>query len=530
MSELLARSFLFEIVDKKTNKIDKSFTLIIPPQSVSIKESQRVAITKTFRNMHVDDYGADNLEITIKGYTGTAHVFPTYSSIGFSVDNMSLHKVNIKLNPAIQGFDQRNAFFTFRNDIIRYKDRKGWDKKEFRLYDLYDEQAYRCILLDFSLDRTSANPLRYPYSINLMVYERLDKFTFKEDRIKISKNPFSALNVIDNMLNVIEDKYRLVNDIVNVVAVAKNQALLVRARLNSFLAQTKQGMEAPLTIIKQLIDINLIISTKMYEMIEKGATTFDAYNSGVELIQESIRNSLAIYGFAITQGSQTSKAIIVDTGIGLIVDENREIIPDVSPEVYSFTGLLPYLVKGTDTLQSIAVSELGDTFLWPNIASINNIVDNSELIVGSVIYIPTQADVIDPNADIYVISEDVLRDPYGSDLQIDNNGNLIVQENGDLAVITGVDNVIQAIDMRLMTDVGSVITQTAYGLISGVGIAGTTMALSYIRMNLKASLIQDSRIEDIKNIETIMNKSKIQIAMDVNVVGYDQSIPVTALL
>ncbi len=78
----LSKSWLFEVVNTKTKQIVNSFTLILPPQSYTIREKQRVSITKTFGNAFIDDYGPDNIEITIKGISGTAHVFPTYRPKG----------------------------------------------------------------------------------------------------------------------------------------------------------------------------------------------------------------------------------------------------------------------------------------------------------------------------------------------------------------------------------------------------------------------------------------------------------------
>ena len=88
----------------------------------------------------------------------------------------------------------------------------------------------------------------------------------------------------------------------------------------------------------------------------------------------------------------------------------------------------------------------------------------------------------------------------------------------------------QAIDLRLSTTVGSMIKQTAYGLIGQPGIAGTDLALKYIRMGLKAALIQDPRIEDIQNINVLVDGDKVQANMDIYVVGYDTSLPVSVII
>jgi len=80
----LSKSWLFEVVDSRTEKIEASFTLVIPPSSYSIKEPHRVNITKTFGNAFIDDYGPDNPQLVIKGISGTAHAFPTFTTEGNS--------------------------------------------------------------------------------------------------------------------------------------------------------------------------------------------------------------------------------------------------------------------------------------------------------------------------------------------------------------------------------------------------------------------------------------------------------------
>ena len=167
MSELLLRSWLFEIVDTETQFIDESFTLILPPQSCEIKEGQRVNVTKTFANIFVDDYGSDNLEITLKGISGTSSIFKTFqTSTPTDIFNEPLYFFDVKEAASATtltggvGYNARSAFYKFRNTIIRYKDKypQTYDKKELRVYDLHDEQAYKCVLLNFDLNRDSDKP------------------------------------------------------------------------------------------------------------------------------------------------------------------------------------------------------------------------------------------------------------------------------------------------------------------------------------------------------------------------------------
>ena len=155
--KILDKSWLFEIFDTRHSRVEKSFTLIFPPQAIVIKEPQRVALTKTFDNIFVDDYGPDNIEITINAISGSTKVFPTFRTTGEGMP------ASPSLNPEIAqflpsspieggplGYDRRSAFYTFRDDIMRYKDRGAYEYKELRVYDLYDSQAYKCILIDFT--------------------------------------------------------------------------------------------------------------------------------------------------------------------------------------------------------------------------------------------------------------------------------------------------------------------------------------------------------------------------------------------
>jgi len=521
MSDLLSKSFLFEIVDIKTSIVDRAFTLIIPPTALSIREPQRVNITKTFRNVHVDDYGADNLEIVIKGFSGTAHVFPTYARKGHKVNSeiVGVRKTQAsQASSVLEGYDQRGAFYTFRNDIMRYKDRAEWDKKELRVYDLYDEQGYKCILRDFSLDRHAENPLRYPYTINLMVYQRYDqKPDLGLQAIEISKDPFSALAEIDEALDAIEEGMQFATDILSAISLVRQQAKLVYGRLNLFLNNVGGFVEAPLNTIKQMFEMNMDLLKAVKPAWDTAVITYDQYMSIGEYIHANIANSLAIYGYAIEAGSQASKELTRSVG--------RSTAPSL--DTFSFDSYTTYIVKGQDTFQSIALYVLGDLSLWPHIAEVNSMIDNTDLVVGESIYIPQQADATATSKDAFILSENIIKDPYGVDIRLDTNGNVVVQENNDLALVTGIENLMQAVNTILTTDIGSVLTQSALGLANVLGRAGTDATLSYIRMNIKFALLRDSRIEDVLNIRVVLADTELTLSMDLVVIGYSQIIPIT---
>ena len=527
----VSKSWLFEIVDRETGVIDESFTLILPPQSYTIKEAQRIAITKTFGNAFVDDYGPDNIEITLKGISGTVHVFPTFTTSGKSAEftDVSLVTQDIQNKPPGSGFDGRDAFYAFRNRIMRYKDKGGWEKRELRVYDLADEQAYKCVLLDFTLERTSEQPLHYPFTISLFVYQRLEKYRPKLREISISEDPILMLNKIDEAMDSVTVRNRGIPDVVNSAAMLKARALELRHRWNRELTRVSRVLTSPLDMAKNFVDAAFALVGIAYDTYRAGKYTFERYMSLSEFARDTLNNGLRIYGYQISEGWQRTQTtsyerdegVVPEDGVG--VDSASRSFETVS---YSFSGLDLYTVQGQDTLSSIALKELGDEELWPFIADVNEGINSSgDLVSGESIFIPVQADLVDVPKERFIFSENPSRDPYGTDILLSSTGDLMFQDN-DFVLVSGVSNVQQAVDLRLNTDVGSLIKQSGYGITAQAGFAGSSMAIRYLKMAIRSTLMQDPRIESVDNMIVSLGGDALHVSMTLSVVGYEKSIPV----
>lgn len=539
LQSALDKSWLFEVVDKKTGTIKESFTLVMPPTALTIKEPQRVSITKTFGNAFLDDYGPDNIQITLKAISGTAHAFPTFRTAGQSstfTDVASAIEGAKAAGSNTSGYTGKNAFYEFRDKIMRYKDKSGWEKNELRAYDLADEQAYKCILLDFTLDRTTQTPLRYPFTISLFVYEKMPNpkgGLTSSDAIQVSRDPIAALDDADSFLAAIDSAYQDVQDIVNATALLKAKSLELRTRYNSFLTQTTKVITSPLDVAKNMLDTALTAIGTIYDSYVAGRLTFDRYMQAHELFRATMIQALKTYGFQISQGWQQKNTIEIEQDAGVNADTST-ISRNVSLQSYEYSGLQVYTVKGDDTLQRIALNELGDENLWVFIADVNSgIESNYDLVTGTEIFIPVQ---IDPgtgaNKEQFILTEDVARDPFGTDIKIDENGNMVIQENNDFSLVSGVANVQQAVDLKLNTVAGSMIKQSAYGLISSAGQPGVELAIKYVKMSIRTALLQDPRIESIENLLVSFGEHSdtLIISMDIGLIGVETSLPTTVSL
>lgn len=121
-------------------------------------------------------------------------------------------------------------------------------------------------------------------------------------------------------------------------------------------------------------------------------------------------------------------------------------------------------VRRGDTLQAIAAREMGDATRWHEIISYNRLVppyvtdDEAEagpgvVLAGGMLMVPAPAAVT------------VATDPeqvFERDAEL-RSGQLVVGDDGDLRVVSGRDNLRQAIRNRIETDRGEIIFHPAYG-------------------------------------------------------------------
>ena len=121
-------------------------------------------------------------------------------------------------------------------------------------------------------------------------------------------------------------------------------------------------------------------------------------------------------------------------------------------------------IRQGDTLQAIAARALNDASRWTDLISINRltypyltgdptVASASVLLYGAFITVPAsvQAPIAsDPN------------DSFGTDIALDENGDFII-ENGDLAAVSGVANLSQALSNRINTELRELMFHLAYG-------------------------------------------------------------------
>lgn len=171
-----------------------------------------------------------------------------------------------------------------------------------------------------------------------------------------------------------------------------------------------------------------------------------------------------------------------------------------------------------DTLQSIALRELGSATDWANLAWLNGLVPPyltdspgearvGVLVTGTTIRIPAPTAQVDAN-----VSPDEV---FLTDIAL-VNGKLEFS-NGDVALVSGRDNLKQAISNRVVTDHGELPYHGLYGanlgrLVGSInGPARGLVAASYV----EDALGEEARIQSITSIKATADGDRLNIVGEV---------------
>lgn len=186
----------------------------------------------------------------------------------------------------------------------------------------------------------------------------------------------------------------------------------------------------------------------------------------------------------------------------------------------ALTGYRFVDTRHNDTLQIIAYRELGDAMKWPLLIAYNKLVypfitdDPTQvkpgvLLTGSQILVPAPVPVISSTTDPAKVFE--------IDIALDVDGLLQADADGDLAVVSGVDNLKQALKNRVVTDNGELIFHPEYGTLVRqlLGAMNGPNAGLLAAQYVSASLLLDPRVQSVdKSVVNIVGDD-VDVQMEV---------------
>ncbi len=166
-----------------------------------------------------------------------------------------------------------------------------------------------------------------------------------------------------------------------------------------------------------------------------------------------------------------------------------------------------------DTLQKIALREMGDATQWYQLVYLNNlsypfITDDAALaghgvlLTGSTILVPVSS------APQPITNPDVI---YGQDVALSDG--FLSTNNGDMAIAAGLPNLEQALVNRVNTDAGELVFHPDYGcsVKQVLGTKGTSRLLAAAAF-VKRALLQDTRITSVPSATVTLSGGVMGVA------------------
>jgi hypothetical protein len=539
-TDLWKKSYLLEFYkDGKAAEPEEAFTFSVPPESEELTYPQRKTETKTFGGLHVDDYGADAVKIVLSG----------------STINQALKRI---YNPKRKGQDDwltgEEEVYRLRDllkDRLEYGDDGKITSKKIMLYDLSKtsyinggaqiKNYWRVFPGDYQIRRSKDRPFTYNYRIEFTAVD--DDAQYNENilapKLGFAKAAVDALkksvkllkenkvlDAIDGVNTFLDELSSSLNDVTSILDAYTEALTGYIDRVTGFVENVNTIISIPVDTTNKVLNIGLEFMNaglRLMKSVEKVSRTMQAMGTGEYWANPE---TLKKYGMTADEYADTWMGIGWDmendaNTIAAYSKSNElpaEIVPGQPPgggtgrqTAIMVYGYYSVPLKDTDTLEGLAAGHAGNPDSAIDIAAYNGIASLDELNPGDPVKIPvTKKSGGNTNNRIYARPGD--RDNYGRDISLDEDGRVKASASGDFKLTGGVDNLSQAVLLRLRESVNKRIRLNAYGIKTNISDpdAGTAYILSSIDLTVR----NDPRVKAVDNIRFAGTGDGLNVAVD----------------
>lgn len=520
-SKLKDKAYLVEFYSGQI--LEQTFSFCLPATNEQISSPQKIYETKTYGGSVIDDYGNDIEQINLSGSTVNTEVRQIYTGRG--------------ITKSVTG---EQEIFRLRDLLRTYGRSDKLVNKHVYLYDLASPEykGWEVFPKELRIERTKETPFAYTYSFSLLGREGakytkgvtswrenlVSKFNdFKEtmesyrEVLLVGMTYFDeALETIDTIENLMEQTEGIIQSYMDVV----NQYLDAAASvMNESVGLGDYVIKSPLRIFSA--NVSLFNSTKdllsscnslkdwCRNLSEDTLNSVDAikdqYNASMDEIKDEwnlLTNQMCSKAEAVHASS-----IMTSTNSGYIGVPGSGDDDDTIRLTY---GIKERQLKDGDTWDGIAYEVYGDAGLGTLLASYNGTLTEESgggLETGKTIYIPVLEES-ESMLDNEVYNAPGVVDNYGKDIAIED-GDYTVQ-NGDLAAVSGVDNLTQALLSRLSTSINSRIRDTVYGIRGSVGYS-IAIANKYLAASIIQTVMTDPRVSEVQELTWEGDGSELKV-------------------
>lgn len=392
-------------------------------------------------------------------------------------------------------------------------------------------------IMSFAAPKGSENKMHDRYQIELRLYAKIEQklAEIMPDKLSVAR---SALESFTGFLASVSAIGKTLSKVASKVLENLNRYVIQPIK---FIAQAVSDF---ITGVTDIVLVPFRMMTRITNAIADVLTTVGAVvGDTITTFANTLRQlKRAIY--RVSQFPDLFKATVGGAANDLI-DAFRDLTEESSPfgvvqqslrrSNQNYTGVRQATVRAGDTLQRIALRELGDASLWHNIALVNGFDSNTDLVANAKILIPVTATT--PTSaiagDVGDAKFNIAERLYGRDLRViqTSRGKLSVvfEANNDLATVAGTVNLEQAIMLKTRIAQGTLLENKDYGLRPLIGKAQSPENDDLLIFGLRVAAESDPRIAQASvRVETTGNRTYYRYSL--TPVGASQSSPVGAVV
>lgn len=503
-------SFIFQNWNGLLNEI----TLAVNPEEFEQSESSTSNVILTAGDVFTDSFGPGLTNIRLSGTFGQRPTINGAQGSG-QLEILKLRNLFRKYLDSLNPITSRSPLKSSLCKLMffSYKDNEFWQIEPVGTY--------------FNLRKSRKAPFLYRYDLNFTATNRvgnsyLESFIYFFD----SDSQISDfLNETDTLISDITDDIANITTIMNlgVSQIAANSFVNsvfsplqeLSSAVSSFTQSASQVINFPQNVFNSIVSNCQSIQNEIQAL----TFTYDATNNvyiPTRLYDPKFSNILKN-----TIINCNSYQLYSNNFIQTYIKTNfiNQTTPSPDPtinilNINQIQSVTYYTIQNGDTLEGIASTLLGDPNFWKLLAEFNNLSypyistlnpqPQKTLAPGQQISIPELASNATSSFPTNIVLSQFQAPPsinssFGTDILLDSTGDIDVAPNQDILTITGVDNLKQAILLKLNVYRGELLAHSDYGILNILGIRTLPSLTAITQSQLEATLLSDPRISNVVN-------------------------------
>ncbi|NBW98517.1 hypothetical protein EBR03_02980 [bacterium] len=545
---------------EKNEKDWKEFKLQINPQELTQDEIFAIQVTPTFRGVVVEHQGVTLKDIVIQGVTG---ISPLRREGGAKKN--SGDPVLAAGHSGFREFHELRSYFRAYVEAKRL-DGAGNPDGELRLvFKNYKDNEFIYVEPQkFTMKRSASKPFLYEYQIAMKGIG-----VAGVSKAETGNWLTSITDAIDSAFDLIEYATQIINGSIGLIRRTErnvtNTILEPLRSVNSALSAIRGGKAAlfgPFGITRRFVsqlNSNLAsLEANLNEVFGVDISKYNAATGRVSTLKSTTSRTPTYQELKVLNAIASAKR-----GLLIILQDKALFVEDSDAQSTAVEGIFQkrlvtdgvvttttgdlvldrplsvrtVLIDGADTVQTLAARELGDPDKFREIVLLNNLKPPyisplggaGVLKPGDKILIPQLKPTLATSGVAQNVEYQITKfltqseKNLGVDLRIDENNDLVFANFGDFDLYAGIDNIAQAILIRLGLEPGSLKRHPELGV--GLEIGRKVKNVGEIRNRITNTLVQDPRIDSVPYLNVQQEGNATLINMIVKIRNLNEPVP-----